>query len=216
MPPPRLTLTDRDDELLRTLTHRVRALSLAQTARSWWPRSVQPATPHARLKQLAAAGYVTLEPQHVGPELQLERPLASWQRGCPRPKLSAIASVAQRRWHTPPVTMPCVVATPRAAAQFGGRGGRSPRPTEWTHDLHLAQVYLLMRVELPTRAASWVHEDLDERPQRALSGEKLPDAFVTDGLHRTAIELVGSSYNGSKLEAFHDYCEREQLAYELW
>jgi hypothetical protein len=80
----------------------------------------------------------------------------------------------------------------------------------------LAEVYLTMRVELPTRAASWRHEDLDPRSHDERAGEKLPDAVVTDGRHTTAIECVGSSYTREKLEGFHAYCERTMLAYELW
>jgi hypothetical protein len=216
MGPDGVELTDRDRDLLRTLTHCVRTLSLAQVARFWWSKSTNPATPAARLKQLARADFVTFEPQHVEPELRLVAPLACWQPGCSCPDLSLVASTARQRWNRPATTTPHVVATPHAAAQFGGRGGRAPRPTEWTHDMHLAGVYLTMRAELPTRAASWTHEDLEERPAAARPGEKLPDAFVTDGLHRTAIELVGSSYTEAKLHAFHDYCDTAGLAYELW
>ena len=47
-------------------------------------------------------------------------------------------------------------------------------------------------------------------------GDKVPDAVVKDGLYRTAIELVGSSYRAQKLEAFHTYCAAQDLGYELW
>lgn len=75
-----------------------------------------------------------------------------------------------------------------------------------------------MRANLPTRAAKWLHEDeiADDLFERAIPGEKRPDAVVRDGAHLTAVELVGSSYKQEKLQAFHDFCAERGLAYELW
>jgi hypothetical protein len=99
---------------------------------------------------------------------------------------------------------------------LGGRGGRPPRPTEWTHDLHLAEVYLRLRAVSPARARTWRHEDLESHATADRAGAKLPDAFVVDGQLPTAIELVGASYSTEKLLEFHYYCAALGMGYELW
>lgn len=210
-----IQLTDRDRDILGVLTCRVRALALEQITAAWWPSS-QVRTANERLRALADEALLLLESHPTRELLDLVEPLATWQPGLPRPDLATAAKTATNRWRQPPRLACSAVATAEAAILVGGRGGRAPRETEWTHDLHLAGVYLRMRRELPTRAHTWQHEDMVPRPRESAMGEKLPDAIVTDGLHQTAIELVGSSYGVSKLETFHGYCARERLPYELW
>ena len=75
-----------------------------------------------------------------------------------------------------------------------------------------------MREELATRAESWRSESLlaaDTSIKRSNPGDKVPDAIVRDGRTKTAIEFVGE-YSVDKLTAFHAYCKRANLGYELW
>lgn len=210
-----MTLTPRDNDLLRTLVLHVRALSVLQVANTWWPEA-RASTAHARLRDLHDASYVALTPQAVGAVSQPTEPLATWQPGLPIPDLATVAAFARTRWRRPPTVVLCATATRLAAAQFGVGTERAPRPTEWTHDLYLAGVYLWMRTALPTRARSWRHEDREDHGAAIRTGAKLPDAIVTDGRDTTAIEVVGSSYTREKLEAFHAYCAGAQLSYDLW
>lgn len=208
-------LTKRDLELLSTLANAVRAFTLRQLACAWWPsRTAESA--RARLRVLERAGYVRLETQPVGPILALEEPLLTWQPGLPRPELGPVAQTARRRWRKPVETLLCVSVTDLGATHVGTGSARAPRPTEWTHDLHLAEVYLRLRQIVPIRARSWRHEDMESHRAVDRAGEKLPDALVRDGLQTTAIELVGSSYSREKLNAFHDHCHEHDLGYELW
>ncbi len=198
------------------LARRVRLLSIQQVANTWWSTTRYPTSlAAARLAELARGGHLVFEQFRARPGLPVREPLATWQPGLPMPNLASIAYRAGARWKEQAARLKhCAVATRETGNRFGGRGGRFPRGTEVTHDIHLSSVYLRMRSDLPSRAATWCHEDLAETG-RARGGEKVPDAIVRDGLHHTAIEWVGS-YPKKKLEEFHAYCEEHRLAYELW
>lgn len=205
-------LTSRDREILHALTHCVRVFTLPQIARTWWKGSSQAeAAARRRARQLEGAGLVSVVPLIAHPELRLDAPLATWQPGFQAPDASELASRLARRWPQPERETVCIAATAEAAAIVGGSGGRLPRESEATHDIHLAAVYLRMRSELPTRARSWTAEAALAKGQ----GVKVPDAMVRDGKYDTAIEF-GGVYSAAKLEAFHRYCGRKGLAYELW
>ena len=184
------------------LNRRVRVLSLAQIARTWCTRERDPL---ARAKCLIEALERNAAVKPVSllarPEIIPTEPLATWQPGLPPPDLGAVAWQLQRRRRDQPA-----VATQAVI----GSASRLPRPTDTTHDLHLAGVFLLMCRELPTRASSWVFEtDLRH------TGEKLPDAVVTDGKGKTVIEC-GGEYDRKRLEEDHEYFAGLGYGYEIW
>ncbi len=207
-----LELQPRDREILETLTRRVCVLSIRQIARTWWSESHQ-AERRAwrRVRQLERDGWVEVIRAMAHPELPLQHPHTIWYPGKAPANFGKLAGRLQERWNQPEVSTPCVVGTEQAGAAFSGHGGRAPQDSEVTHDVHLAAVYLLMRRELPTRAASWVGEAALPVGQ----GIKVPDALVCDGRQRTAIEF-GGSYDHVKLSDFHGYCESQGRGYELW
>jgi len=206
-------LTRRDRDLLDVLTKRLRVVSLEQAARAWWGRAKDPVQLAARrLGQLQAAGHLELEDRMAHLEPAPNEPLATWQRGLPVPGFAAVTRRLQSRFRDPAVATRCVLATTAAGLERAGHGGESPAESELSHDLLLAEVYLRMRAELPTRARSWRGEGVLPKGQ----GKKVPDAIVRDGRERTAVEACGPSYSPAKLEAFHRYCEEQRLAYELW
>ena len=100
---------------------------------------------------------------------------------------------------------------------YGGWGGRYPRQTERTHDLHMASLYLLKRNADPGVQRYWNSEEkLREQRKRKRHADKqhLPDAIIIRP-KRTAIEF-GGSYKVEKLRSFHSYCEGRGLPYEIW
>lgn len=207
-----LELTARDREIISTLTARVRVLTTEQVGRTWWPSASNPESgARRRLRALSDARLVSVQTLLAHPEIDLVAPVAIWHRGLPEPDFAALARSLAKRWTEPERATPCVAATQQAVAQFGGSGGRLPRDSEATHDIHLAAVHLRMVQELPTRAASWTPEAALRKGQ----GIKIPDAIVRDGKYRTAIEF-GGSYSAEKLAGFHRYCEGRGLGYELW
>lgn len=213
------SFTDRDHDLLAVLTLRVRTMTLQQIATLWTEPARTPTHPpfpdaRRRVELLMHSGLVEITPMLAHPAIELTEPLAVWQPGLPPPAFGEIAYAAKSRWKCPPVVTEFVTATTDAGRLMGGQGGRHPRTSEASHDMHLAAVYLRMRRELRTRSESW-RSEAQVLAKRDGAADKLPDALVRDGRSKTAIEFVGE-YPATKLAAFHGYCEREGFGYELW
>lgn len=213
-----LSLTARDDEILDTLTLRVRILSLDQIRRTWWPGSVHGRqTALRRITQLEDEGLVHIFQLVAHPELTLCAPLLAWTPKRPDPDFHKVAYRASARWSQPPVQHTAVIATRQAGSHYGGWGGRYPRLTERTHDLHVAALYLQKCSEDPDTRKYWKSEEKlrEERAGKKNSGRHhLPDAIITRP-RRTVIEF-GGAYKVEKLSSFHGYCKDIGLPYEIW
>jgi hypothetical protein len=214
-------LTKRDLEILEALTHKVRVLSLDQIARTWWEKSAAARrVAGGRLRILAEDGLLHVEHAPAHPELALERPVAVWQPTGAPPDFGAISYRLKSRWKNHPVRTTCVSASKTAANRFGGHGGRLPREIERTHDIHMAQVYLLYRLREPELLPDWVFEERikSERrrgSRRSTPGEKLPDAILRSSSGTKVVEF-GGAYEKEKLMAFHSYCKDHSFSYEIW
>ena len=139
-------LTARDEEILDTLTRRVRVLTLRQIARTWWLTSVRPEeAARDRLQILRRDGLLQIQTAPAHPELLLESPVVTWKPTDRDPDFGAISYRLKSRWKEHPISTVCVSSTRNAANRFHGHGGRFPRPVERTHDIHLARVYLIYR-----------------------------------------------------------------------
>ena len=211
------SLTARERELLEVLTQRVRVLSIDQVQGAWWgsgegaKRGLR-----RRLGFLEEQGYLQVYSLMAHPAPDLDRgPLASWQPGSPVPDLGQLARELRFRWPASPRATRVVVATHRAAARFGGHGGRRPRPTESSHDLGLSKLYLRLRQEDRSRARAWVSEAELASTGWGGHGGVLPDALIADESMPTVIEFCGV-YPCEKLERFHEVCSSGGLKYELW
>lgn len=210
-----LALTSRDRELLDTLAMRIRVLSLSQVARTWWHSAANPQrSSRERLARLEAAGWVTLFRATARPELTLEGPLATWKQSNEEPDMGALAYALKMRWEASARVQVMAIATVQAGKLFGGHGGRKPRRSEATHDLHLASVYLKLRSENAKLASTWQSEARLAK-QRPGGVGKVPDAMVIDCGQRRVIEF-GGSYSACKLRDFHNYCAQRRWSYEIW
>ena len=107
-----------------------------------------------------------------------------------------------------------VIATRQATREFGGYiGGRRPRDSETTHDIHLAQVYLRLRTRQPELLSQWVSE-AQQYAEGGGKNERLPDVIIRDtGIPQFVIEF-GGAYSKPKLEAFH--AASAEIPYQLW
>jgi hypothetical protein len=216
-----MLLTDRDREILDTLTHRVRCLTPGQIARTWYPEVVDAEkAARRRLKLLEAEGLVDVFHALAHPEVPLEAPLLAWTPGDPEPDFDALAWRLRRRFNQPPVMTCLAVAGKRAANWLGGCLVRRPRRSEVGHDIGLGGVFLKLLRDDPRRATRWQSEGaiLD---QRRAKGGAVPDAVIVERSGKTAIEY-GGLYPAWKLRKFHRYCaglhpaSDTHLAYELW
>ncbi|HWL93116.1 MAG TPA: hypothetical protein VNT79_06250 [Phycisphaerae bacterium] len=210
-----MNLTARDEQIFWTLTHRLRLLSVRQVARTWW-KTNHPASAVSRLRQLADAGLVEVENVMAHPEVQLAAPVLAWQPGDDEPDFGAVAYRLKSRWTKAPIPTPLVHATRAAVGMFGGyTGGRGPRPSEATHDLHLAQVFLSLQAGDPQLAKRWVSENELYADGRGRN-ERLPDALIRGRRAGEPPRIVefGGSYSKAKLADFHR--ELSANSYEIW
>jgi hypothetical protein len=210
----RFTLTRRDEEILTALTLRVRFLSLAQIARTWWSQASQPeAAAQARIKLLRRAGLLQSFHAMAHPELALVAPIILWQPGEAVPNFGAASYQLISRWTQTVIATPSVIATSGAGNRFGGSGGRFPRQSEHTHDLHMGALFLQFRQRFPDLLPYWISEERlrEEKP----SGESLPDALLRSP-ERTCVIEFGGAYRKEKLLRFHESCADNFLPYEIW
>ncbi len=201
------SLGEAERALLQVLTHRVRVLTLRQIARTW--ASLQS---RRQIHRLEERGLVVCFSPVIHPELSLDRPVASWRIGEEAPDFGAVSYALRSRWSQAGVSMPCVIASRAAGRMFGGHGGRFPRESEETHDVHLAAVYLRLLKADSELASSWIHEEEIKAERESRLG-KLPDAVL--GSTGKIIEF-GGAYKKAKLVAFHEYCQAKCQEYEVW
>lgn len=206
-------LTPRDLALLDALTLRTKVISVDQAARWFWGGLEDRDAARRRLRNLEKRGLVESVRLSVAPECALVAPLVTWVMGERVPDWTAILKWTRSRWDSPLESVQCFVATALSAARFGV-SPRPPRLSEATHDLHVAQVYLRLRRRDPAAARRWEGEA--PRCREEIPGAKVPDALLRRAGRSVAIEVVGSSYSGRKLAAFHGFCAARGLGYELW
>ncbi len=210
-----MALNDRDADLLKTLTTRVRLFTTEQITRTWWMHRQGPFTAaRRRLRALCHEGLLEERPILAEPLLGIAVPVSVWTPGEPTPDFHAIAWRLQSRWTETARETVVYLATDFAADMLGGVAARLPTLGQETHDLHVSEVYLRMRRERPQLAAYWLGEEI-VRPTR--TDEKLPDALIVDprGNPVRVIEF-GGRYDHRRVAAFHLDCQSRGLPYELW
>ena len=210
-----MRLIDRDIEILDTLATKVRLLSVPQIADAWWPdRASGKSQAVRRLRQLKAAGLIDEQTVHAYPPIPLAEPVATWAPGGPEPDCEAISYRLQSRWSGSPRLTPVYTASEQTARRFGGVGGRLAHPTQATHDLHVADLYLRARRLDPVTAGLWLTEDL--RPKAGFR-QKDPDVIIDypDGRPLLVIEF-GGRYDAIRVREFHEHCARQNWRWELW
>ena len=209
-----LHLTQRDRDLVQALAQKVRVFGQRQIANHWWNGEL--ANARRRLKRLTEQTLVARLSVQARSIPELESPLVSWRPGDSAPDFGAIAYRCQRRWRLR-ATRSCIawIATERGAQLFGGVGrGELKHPTQATHDLGVAAVWLRLHSIAPQWATAWRGEDLLAHTRH---GEKLPDAFIVDQNEQVAWVIeFGGSYDAERVAAFHRDCAERSLPYQLW
>jgi DNA-binding Lrp family transcriptional regulator len=211
-----MTLTGRDREILTALASRVRMFSVEQLARTWWGEAKSPA-PAAlkRLRELERLELLRRFTVMAHPELPLQRPAVSWSPGQADPEAGAVAYQLQTRWTLPHVSTTVFMASRKAANHFGGDVRTPPKEVEQTHDVHVSTMFLWYRANAPADAALWHSEAWIKKSRPDAPGEKLPDAMIRRASSTKVIEF-GGAYPKERLIAFHEFCKRRALPYDLW
>jgi hypothetical protein len=209
-----ITVTDRDEELLKTLTTKVRLFSLRQISNLWWNGDL--ANSRRRLRQLMDAELLLSAKVLARPILQLDGPVVAWRPGDVNPDCGKIANFCQSRIRHIPVRATGVfIATERTARLFGGRcRGELTHPAQATHDLGVAAVWIHLTKSCPEIASAWLGEEMLSHTR---SGQKCPDAFIVDdnGSVQSVIEF-GGDYDRERIQSFHEDCVERFLPYQMW
>lgn len=205
----------RDREILATLTHSVRVLTLHQAARTWWGGTAAPlANARRGLAKLVRVGLLAGSTALARPELPLAEPTATWTPGGEPPSFDAVAYQLHSRWSQALRPTRFFVATRTAANALGGYGGSLAHPLHLSHDLHVSTVFLRLRETQPHVASNWISERHLAQFRRH---QKLPDAGLGCSPESllAAIEF-GNGYDAGRLRAFHADCAERSLAYQIW
>lgn len=211
-----MVLTERDTAIVRTLSTKVRVLTLAQIACSWWRDARQPGVlARKRLRHLTEARLIREEVLPAHPMLPLTEPMLSWRPEDADPDFGAVAYRLQRRWSGEYAPTRVYLADRLAGLRFGSAArGRIQHPDQTTHDLHVSALYLKLLSERPELAASWVGEDEFAKERE---GEKLPDAVLKDETGEVFFVIeFGGRYDAERFRDFHLDCRERELPYDLW
>ena len=212
-----LRLTSRDCEILDHLSTAVRLFSLDQIAHAWWRGSVDPRKlADERIRQLARAGWVERFSVLARPMPKITAPVACWRPGQLAADFGKIAWRVQSRWKKGPRRCLVVVASNRTTkSRTGKQARRIKQYFQLTHDLGVAETFLRFKETRPEEATLWKGEGIISPLRRK---KKVPDAIIAgDSIWppRLVVEFAGA-YARERIEVFHWFCEKEQLAYELW
>jgi len=211
-----VALTERDRAILTALTRKVRLLTIAQIARTWWEGSADPErNAKRRITELERSGLVRTISISAHPELPLPCPEFVWKPGEPEPEFAPLSYRLQSRWVLPAGVVLAVVGTKLSANLLGGKITRLPREDEQNHDVHLGALYLRFLKLFPAQAEAWLSEELIRRTRPDRRGEKLPDALVEMNGRKHVVEF-GGAYSKDKLKRFHGFCRWKRYSYEIW
>ena len=205
--------TELEIEIMTVLTCQVRVLSEQQLVRGWQKlHSME--TLAFSVARLNAARLIRFEKWSVVLPVIGSAPMFTWKPGENEPDTWPLSKQARSRWDRSESNVLVYQATEHAGRIFGSRSGHNTRVIERRHDLLLAEVFVLYRLQLPNLAEYWVGEDTLPMAER---GVKNPDAFLLDDNYRPrrVIESAGS-YSQKQMDTFHEYCRQCHLPYELW
>ena len=123
-----MMFTERDRDVLETLNHHVRLLTLIQIVAAWWSRSPAALKNAAkRLRALTDAGLIHRQRILARPLLPLSVPEASWKPGQPRPAFGELSWRLAARWADQPRLTTVYCATGRSSPRASCTCCRSRR-----------------------------------------------------------------------------------------
>lgn len=207
-------MTERELDIMVTLTQRVRCMSAKQLAAGWWncSKSGEMAA-RKTAATLIRRGFLLKERVLVDPMLPLDAPLIIWNPREKAPDPKETAALLHARWNADLEARTIYSASWTAARLFGGYGGGIASILQVTHDLHVAELYLRFKASHGSTSMRWVSEDV----RTALRGEKVPDAYLlSPSGHIQCVIEFGGKYTAERVADFHAHCQNNELPYQLW
>lgn len=153
----------------------------------------------------------------------LEAPVVDWQPGEYAPDPYHIAHSLRIRWERLRTIRKVFYRIGPRLRQITGSPKTKLRPLQISHDHGFAEVYLSYRSRLLKPTQQWIgdiafyNKGIAEVLGGLLNGSQKPDALVVDASGRIvkAVEF-GGVYNAKRLIKFHQWCQRKEVAYEIW
>ena len=209
-----MMLTERDLDIIETLTCRVPLLTFQQATRLWWPECTKTRTARRRLEKLSRSKWIAQHVVNITPLQRVAGPLFAWTPGIQGPNAAALAQQSQARRRKAARPTSVLAASSLAAAMMGSSAHGLPAPQRRDHYVNLAAVYVRYRMENPNLAIRWVGQHV--RPKGCF-WHRTVDAILRgpDGSPIGLIHVVGR-WEPHQVERFHDFCQQSNLPYELW
>lgn len=209
-----MTFTERDLDLLETLTLKVPMLTVPQIAELWWPGTCSQRAPRHRLALLMKSGWIERHVVNAHRSHGALRLLFAWKPGDEAPDAERISCESRAVCYEPSRPTEVCVAAPRAACLLGSTVRGLPPLELRDHDLRLAVVHVHYKKTWPRLARLWIG-----RHARPKAGYRLKDADALlcngNGRPLRVIQAAGR-WNAARVESFHEYCADSDLPYELW
>ena len=199
-------LTAVDLTTLQALTWQVRLMSE--------PQLETLGTGISRIRRLVRSGYIEPVTVLVRPHA-IEAPLIDLGPRDPEPHYGKVSYVLKRRQSLPCRPTRAFVATEKASALVGGRGGPLRHPFQADHDHAVASVFIHYLRTAPEVAATWLGEDAIPRVLRKRI-KVVPDAVTFGAGGAMRVEEFGGAYDADRLEALCRWSIDSGLSYRVW
>jgi hypothetical protein len=151
------------------------------------------------------------------PTLPLDTPLHLWQPGDRVPQFGRLSFAARKRWQAAPIPTTVYFATEFTADRFGGVACSKASLLQAAHELHVAELYIRHRQSQRDSAVEWIRGDIFAGG--FIRCTRVPDAVVVCSCGcrkiQKAVEFAGA-YPSVRLRSFHDFCEENEIPYEIW
>ncbi|MEN1681426.1 MAG: hypothetical protein AAGJ46_17740 [Planctomycetota bacterium] len=200
----------RECQILEALSLKVRCLTTEQLSAGWFGH-LRPEHVIERMEPLTLTGLAERRQVYAHPLIAIRPPVFSWKPGDESPSDSQIhelAEVFQSRWSDEEVLFDVFVATPEGASLFGSYITEAPANEQWTHDIHVAEIYVdLMADNSPEDMQRVVGEGALPKLGLQIRHKKDPDLFVFDE-HRRAMNVVefAGAYDYEHVKQLHEHC----------
>lgn len=169
-----------------------------------------------RLRKLVQINWLGTASCLARPMPELDGPLYAWHPGKSEPDFGHYAWLANKRWDRPPVMTKLYFAGRRAAHQYLGTRPRRVRQIyQLTHDLGVSEVYLYFKAHRKEEVSAWYGESVNPFRKPRI---KNADVYIFPTLKwppKLVVDFAGA-YPKSRIQALHQYCVENNLAYELW
>lgn len=204
-------------EILETLGLKVRVLSDEQLATGWLSDAAATAEAEKLMQPLCEVGLVERREVYAHPLLEMNKPVVHKRPGDPLltdEQVNQLAQYFSDRWGKEEQRFVCFIATRLGASYVGSHILDPPSHEQFSHDLHVAQLFVNFKQANESEAMRFVvGEGMLPKLGRVIARMKDPDLFVVDE-HAQAKQIIehAGSYPAEHIRDFDVHCSGEAHA----